>query len=122
MHSRGTQQQSKGPAAGKPGHGHDALHADMRDRMPDYLRSELDGLRKHESKIMSALKNDDMARLFLSDPRAALHKMKVPLSPMAKVALSNVRLPGDLLQPKAYRLPNGQTITPKVTIRFTKEE
>ena len=51
-----------------------------------------------------------------------LVRLKVPLSPAAKVALSNVRPPAELLAPKAYRLPNGQVITPKVTIRFTKEE
>jgi hypothetical protein len=94
----------------------------MESRLPPHLREELDGLRKYESKILAGLKDADTARLFLIDPRAALNAMKVPLSPAARLALRDARPPASLLEPKGFRLPNGQVVVPKVTIRFVKQE
>jgi hypothetical protein len=90
--------------------------------MDPAVRKELDGLKQHESRILAGLKDPETARLFVTDPRAALVKMKVPLSPLMRAQLKGAQPPQELLQPKGYRLPNGQVVVPTVTIRFTKQE
>jgi hypothetical protein len=39
-----------------------------------------------------------------------------------RAQLKGAQPPQELLQPKGYRLPNGQVVVPTVTIRFTKQE
>jgi hypothetical protein len=108
----------QGPAATKA----TSFHDQVMGQMDPTVRKELDDLRRHESKILAGLKNPETARLFVSDPRAALVKMKVPLSAQMRASLKDAKPPQDLLQPKGYRLPNGQVVVPTVTIRFTKQE
>jgi hypothetical protein len=92
------------------------------DQMGPRLRAEFEHLQKSESKILRALKQPETAKAFAADPLGTLTGLGVSVPPIIKQRLKAAPLTGDapdLLQAKAFRLPNGQVVTANVTIRFT---
>jgi hypothetical protein len=89
-------------------------------KLPASLKKEMIAMRKHEALILEKLNNDEeLARLFMDDPGNALTKMGLPLSPGLKKRMK----PGDGLhqysQPREIHLPDGQTVTPRMKIKFS---
>jgi hypothetical protein len=87
--------------------------------LPPDLRAELEALKKHGPAVLSKLDDDKVKAAFLQDPARALADMGVPLSARLRQRLSSELPPKSVLTPRAFRLLNGQIVTPKVTIRFT---
>jgi len=93
--------------------------AKIRQKVNPSLRKELDSLRRYEKRILTGLKDDETARLFLSDPGAALAKIGVAVPPAIRKRLKPDETVTDVLKPRKFRLPNGQIITPRIRINFT---
>ncbi len=91
-------------------------------RMSKDLKSEMDGLVKHERTIVERLKEPEMAKLFAENPLRALNAMNIPIPPLLKKKIKEFPGASALLNPRSFRLPNGQLITPKVNIRFTERK
>jgi hypothetical protein len=89
------------------------------DQAPPDLRDEIRGLRKFEGKIMNAMKDPKMNDMFLRNPKAFFAALKIPLPPGLNRRLKNQAMQQGFLQSRAFRLPTGQTITPKLKVRFT---
>ena len=86
--------------------------------LPADLRASLMKLRSYESTILSKLNGDpNLADLFLKDPGGALVKMGIPINNyLRKCANTQGRV---VIPPvKKICLPNGQTITPKIKVRY----
>jgi hypothetical protein len=83
------------------------------------LKKELDSLVKYEKRILTGLKNGETAKLFLTDPGAALTKIGISVPPTIRKRLKADETVTDILKPRKFRLPNGQVITPKIRINFT---
>jgi hypothetical protein len=83
------------------------------------LRAEFEELTKSEAKILRGLAAKGTAEEFVRDPAAALRRMKVDVPPTIAARLKNPELLGDIIAPRSYQLPNGQVVTPRVTVRFT---
>jgi hypothetical protein len=92
--------------------------------MPANLQAELDSLKKHTATVMKGLEDEKIKQAFLENPAQALAAMGVSISPQLRRRLTTEPPPKSLLTPRAFRLLNGQIITPKVNINFTagKEE
>lgn len=93
------------------------------ERMGPHLRAEFEQLARSESKIVKALARPETARMFSSDPVAALEGIGVTVPPIIKQRLktaASAGADGSPLAPLAFRMPDGGVITPKVTICFTK--
>lgn len=88
---------------------------------PDWVQKELDGLRKHEATVLRALENEETHAQFIADPVAVLRKLKIPISGPLGQRVQPEQAFADLQRGIVFQLPNGQTITPKIRIRFTKE-
>jgi hypothetical protein len=93
--------------------------AKIRQKVNPSLRKDLDSLRRYEKRILTGLKDDETARLFLSDPGAALAKIGVTVPPAIRKRLKPDETVTDVLKPRKFRLPNGQIITPRIRINFT---
>ena len=90
------------------------------ERIPPVFKKDLIALQKHETKILESLnKDEELAKLFLSNPGAALAKINIPVPQAMKKQLKPDQTLAQLLQPRQFRLANGQVVTPKVRIRFT---
>lgn len=90
----------------------------LRKKLPEPIVKELQELKKYDAKILAALADKEMARLFYLDPGQALKKIGVPLSPRLEELLRKNRQTPATLKSKRYVLPSGQTITPIVNVRF----
>jgi hypothetical protein len=89
-------------------------------KLPARQSDELQNLKKYDKLIVTTLAKDtDMARLFFLDPGAALKKMGVPLSPELATLLEKNKMSADSLRTKQYLFPDGEVVTPRVTVRFT---
>ena len=89
-------------------------------KLQPVVMKEILSLRRYERRVLSRLnKDEDLAKLFLVDPGAALAKMDVPVPPTIRKRLKPEAGLREILRPKKFRLPNGQVITPRVRIRFT---
>jgi hypothetical protein len=92
------------------------------DQLGPRLRAEFEELGKSERVLLAALAKPDTARQFAADPLATLAALKIEVPPIIKQRLKSASLTGDapdLHQPRSFRLPNGQVVTPNVNIRFT---
>jgi hypothetical protein len=87
--------------------------------LPANLRAELDELKKHGTVVLERLKDEKARQAFLTNPAQALAAMGVPLSPQLRQRLSAQLPPKNLATPRAFRLLNGQIVTPKIRINFT---
>lgn len=88
---------------------------------PDWLRAEIEALKKHEAVVLRALEDAANRELYLRDPAALLGKLKVPVSGALKARLRTAA-EGSASPPSlSIRLPNGQTLSPRVKVRFVKE-
>jgi len=89
---------------------------------PAWMQRELKAIRKYESKVLAALKDEANADLFVRDPGTLLSQLDIPMSGAFRQRLrSDVSL-AELKKKHCFELPNGQVITPNIRIRFTKEE
>jgi hypothetical protein len=89
-------------------------------KLPPSLKKEMLAIRKSETLILEKLNNDaELAKLFMTDPGKALTKIGVSLSPGLKKRLKPGDRPSHYSQPQEIRLPDGQTVTPRIKIRFT---
>ena len=94
----------------------------MIDRLGPRLRAEFEELQKSERIVLAALAKPDAARQFAADPLAALAALKIEVPPIIKQRLKSAPSSSDaadLLQPRSFRLPNGQVVTANINIRFT---
>lgn len=92
------------------------------DRLGPRLREEFEQLAKSERKLLRALAKPETAQQFAADPLATLASLKIEVPPIVKQRLKAAALAGDapdLHRTRAFRLPNGQVLTPVVNIRFT---
>jgi len=92
---------------------------DIRKKLPAALLKEFDELKKYDAQVTKALQEPAMARLFFLDPGAALKKIGVPLSPQMAGLLEKNKVKDDRLRAKQYLFPDGQVVTPRLTVRFT---
>ena len=89
-------------------------------KLPPSLKKEMLAMRKSEALILKKLNKDaELAKLFMADPGKALTKIGVLLSPGLKKRLK----PSDRLiqysQPQETHLPDRQTVTPRIIIKFS---
>ena len=91
-------------------------------QQPAWLQEELEALRKHEATVLRALSNEENQRLFVRDPAGLLAKLKIPVSGALKRRLRSDETLGEVAQAPCVRLPNGQTLTPRIRFTFTKAE
>ncbi len=113
-----TQELPKNPGPNK------RLEIDLEKAMkaqPAWLRTELEGLKKHENEILRSLKEDANRELFISDAPRFLKKLNLPISGALAARLRGDASWQKLKQGVCFKLPNGQTVTPRVRINFTKE-
>jgi hypothetical protein len=89
------------------------------DQFGPRLRAELEQVARSEAKILKGLSNKEVSELYLQDPAAALARIGVELPPILKQRLKGRPPITDLVSPKAFKLPNGQTVTASVNVRFT---
>lgn len=89
------------------------------ERVPQELKKELFSLKAHDKRITEKLKDKATAAAFFEDPGKVLAEMDISLSSHVKKRLKQSIHPKDFLTQRAFRLPTGQIITPKVTINFT---
>ena len=114
----------------KRGHGDEKKHSakatphgEILERLPPEIRKEIEGLRKHENRVLEALEDEEMHRLFIHDPAAALARLKIPMSALLRKRLqahrAHSKSPPPFLCPSSFMLPNGRKVTPKIRVRFT---
>ena len=80
----------------------------------------IEELAKHEKRILGELKKPEATAEFLKDPRKVLRRLKIPIPAAVahRLRLANAnRVEHVTAQPVV--LPNGQTITPQVTVHIT---
>jgi len=88
------------------------------DTFSPRLREAFGRLEKQESLILKGLEDPEVSQRFLQDPAGALDHMGVDVPPLLRKRLRAQARP-DLLLPRQFRLPNGQVVTPQITVRFT---
>jgi len=85
------------------------------------LQREMQELRKHEAKILRLLSDPQKAELYLSNPLQLLQAEGIRVPALLKRRLQqfdpNI---AQHLSRQAFVLPNGQTITARVKVRFTQ--
>jgi len=91
-----------------------------RDQLPRTMVRALDELRVHEERIIERLGDERVAQLFAENPAEALKQMGVPVDPLLARGLQEATRRGLPHRFSSYVLPNGQTVTPSVRIRFMK--
>lgn len=112
-------------ATGAPSEAHPAHaenEAELSAKLSPEVREALEGLRsRHGKEIVARLRKDErLSAQFLADPVGALRAMRIEV-PDSLRRLGKPRVALDrALQPRSFRLPGGQVITPKVRIRFTE--
>jgi hypothetical protein len=83
----------------------------------------IEQLAEHEKRLLAQLAKPEAAKEFLENPREVLHRLKIPVPAVVEHRL---RLPhanrAENLAAQPVILPNGQTITPTVTVRITGRE
>lgn len=87
--------------------------------LPPDLRAELEGLKQHGAKVLARLQDENAKQAFLQNPAQVLTEMGIALSPQLRQRLATQPPPQNVLTPRAFRLLNGQIITPKIKINFT---
>lgn len=107
--------------AQRPGRNQPNIHEALKAQ-PDWLRDEVEGLRKHEGNILKALEQEEEKARFISDPAGFLGRLGIPISGQLRQRLRGDPTLNGLAQPPTFRLPDGRVLTPRVRVRFTKEE
>jgi len=87
--------------------------------LPADIRAELEALKAHGDALLSKLKDEKSRQAFLENPGQVLAEMGIPLSAQLRQRLSTQPPPRNMATPRAFRLLNGQIITPRITINFT---
>jgi hypothetical protein len=87
------------------------------------LQEEMRALRKYEAKIVELLEQAEIKAGFIQNPLGTLERLGVPVPPIIRRRLQNFD-PASIahLNKQAFVLPNGQTITPQLKIRFGKPD
>ena len=93
--------------------------ADFFNHLPADLRTELEDLQKHSAKVLKGLKDEKNKKAFIENPAQALAAMGISLSPQLRQRLMDDQPARTVTTQRAFRLLNGQIITPKVRINFT---
>lgn len=95
----------------------------MDDRPSDQaeFNAGIEELARQERRILAALDNNPEAtEQFLTDPGTFLRRLRIPVPAAVAHRLRQPRANSpDSLVARPIVLPNGQTITPKVTVRIT---
>ena len=76
-------------------------------------------LKQHGDKVLTGLKDEKSRQAFMQDPAKALTEMGIVLSPQLRQRLAAQPPPQTVTTQRAFRLLNGQIITPKIKINFT---
>jgi len=85
------------------------------------LQREMQELRKQETAIMKVLSDPQKAEQYLSNPLEVLRNAGINMPPLLKARLQAFDPTlADQLKRQTYALPNGQTITARITVRFTQ--
>jgi hypothetical protein len=87
---------------------------------PDWVRTELDALRKHEGRVLKALEDPEKHALFVRDPAALLRALDIPVSGALRQRLRADVTRAEAVRPVAFRLPGGDLLRPRVRVRFVK--
>ena len=83
----------------------------------------IDGLARSEKRILAALKTPEATAEFLADPSKFLRRLKIQVPAVVEHRLRRPRVNrAESLTAQPIVLPNGQTITPNVTVRITGRE
>lgn len=94
--------------------------SDQSEPKDDEFTAAIEELAKHERRILAEVAKGDVAEEFLADPAKVLRRLKIPIP--AAVA-HRLRLPTanrvEDVTAQPVLLPNGQVITPKVTVHIT---
>jgi hypothetical protein len=92
---------------------------ELRARLAPHLQDALDALIPHERRIVESLRDPEQAERFFRDPAAALEHAGIELSPLLRKQLAKARGSAEaLLGARAFRLPTGQVVHPRIRIRF----
>ena len=85
------------------------------------LQREMRELRQHEAKILKALGDAKKAALFQSDPLAFLRGegVPVPATLAGRLRQFDTGVAANLRR-QAFVLPNGQTVTARINVRFNR--
>jgi hypothetical protein len=87
---------------------------------PEWIRSELEQLRRHEGPVLAALEDPEKHALFLRDPAALLKALEIPVSGALRQRLRAEVSRAEAVRPVAFRLPGGDLLRPRVRVRFVK--
>jgi hypothetical protein len=92
---------------------------ESRDTGDDEFTAAIEALAKYEKRLLKEVSTPDAVQEFLQDPRKVLRRLKIPIPPVVDHRL---RLPSAnqiaAVTAQPVTLPNGQTITPRVTVRI----
>lgn len=85
------------------------------------LQREMQELRKQEAKILKLLSDPTKAEQYLSNPLQLLQSggIRVPTLLKRRLQQFDPNL-AQHLQRQSYALPNGQTVTARIRVRFTQ--
>ena len=91
-------------------------------RFAPHLREEFETLRASEEQIVKALQDPEVAARFAADPTRTLEQLgvKVPPAIKARLRANGPQLP--LPSERRFRVPNGQVVTARVNVRFTRSK
>lgn len=80
-------------------------------------------MHKSEGNILKALEKPGIAERFAADPLAVLSELKIQVPPIIRQRLKSAESGAafaELTRPRSFRLPDGQVVTPRVNLRFTR--
>jgi hypothetical protein len=94
---------------------------DIEGRIPPQLKKSLNALRSNEAKILQQLNSDPkLAQTFITNPGAALAQMGIAVDPQLLAALKGASGKPNPFATKTYKLPDGTTLTPSISVTFVK--
>ncbi len=83
---------------------------------PDIQKALVD-LRKHETKVLAALKaRPELAAKFVTDPASVLAALEIPIDSQLRARLKSAPLQPDFLKPRTFCLPTGKMLNAKVRL------
>ncbi len=105
----------------KPDRNSQDLGEDPLARLSPSMRRDMQALEEREDEILRLLADPKNAEAFLSDPVAVLQAGGIEVPPTLRRRLQ--RLDPELaqhLRRQTYVLPNGQTVTARIKVNFTR--
>ena len=93
---------------------------DLLKQLPDMIQAEVVKLLQYEPVVLEALQQAANHTLFLKNPAALLRQLNIPVSDALAEAWASTESQAALQKLEPFTLPDGQVVTPRLDIEFTK--